>query len=68
MIDGVDDNERFVNTIVVRPSEEGVSEMRVLTNSFSAELSRTSGLPLSLSQRVEAARFTGRLMSISVIS
>lgn len=43
IIDGVDDNERFVNTIVVRPSEEGVAEMRVLTNSFSAELSRTSG-------------------------
>ena len=42
-IDGVDNNERFVNTLVVRPSEEGVAEMRVLTNSFSAELSRTSG-------------------------
>ena len=42
-IDGVDNNERFVNTLIVRPSEEGVAEMRVLTNSFSAELSRTSG-------------------------
>ena len=43
IIDGVDNNERFVNTLIVRPSEEGVAEMRVLTNSFSAELSRTSG-------------------------
>jgi hypothetical protein len=42
-IDGVDNNERFVNTIITKPSQEGVAEMRVLTNSFSAELSRTSG-------------------------
>jgi hypothetical protein len=42
-IDGVDNNERFVNTLVVKPSEEGVAEMNVMVNSFSAELSRTSG-------------------------
>ncbi len=43
LIDGMDNNERFVNTILVKPSMEGVAEMRVVTNSFSAELSRTGG-------------------------
>jgi hypothetical protein len=43
LIDGMDNNEKFIGTVLVKPSMEGVAEMKVLTNSFSAELARTSG-------------------------
>src|SRR4051794_8946748 len=42
-IDGMDNNEKFIGTILVKPSMEALSEMKVITNSFSAELSRTGG-------------------------
>ena len=42
-IDGMDNNERFVGNIVVKPSMDAIGEMRVITNSFSAELGRTTG-------------------------
>jgi hypothetical protein len=42
-IDGMDNNERFVGNIVVKPSMDAIGEMRVITNTFSAELGRTTG-------------------------
>src|SRR3982750_4428263 len=42
-IDGMDNNEKFIGTILVKPSMEALAEMKVITNSFSAELSRTGG-------------------------
>lgn len=43
MIDGLDNNERFAGTMVVRPSVDAIGEMRVETSVFSAELGRTMG-------------------------
>jgi hypothetical protein len=43
LIDGMDNNEKFIGTVLVKPSMEAVGEMKVLTNTFSAELARTSG-------------------------
>lgn len=43
LIDGMDNNERFINTAIVRPSVEALAEMKVLTNLYSAELGRTAG-------------------------
>ena len=43
MIDGMDNNERFIGTIGVRPSIDAIQEFRVQTNLYSAEISRTSG-------------------------
>lgn len=42
-IDGMDNNERFVGNIVVKPSMDAIGEMRIITNTFSAELGRTTG-------------------------
>jgi hypothetical protein len=39
----MDNNEKFIGTILVKPSMEALAEMKVITNSFSAELSRTGG-------------------------
>jgi hypothetical protein len=38
MIDGVDNSERLIGTIAVRPSVEAISEMFVQTNTYTAEV------------------------------
>ena len=43
MIDGLDNNERVIGTIGVRPSIDAIQEFKVQTNLYSAEVSRTSG-------------------------
>jgi len=43
MIDGMDNNERYFGTIVVRPSIDAVQEVDVSTNLYPAEVSRTEG-------------------------
>jgi outer membrane receptor protein involved in Fe transport len=43
MIDGMDDNERFIGTVIVKPSIDALQEMKVQTNLYSAEYGRTSG-------------------------
>jgi len=39
----MDNNERFVGNIVVKPSMDAIGEMKVITNTFSADLGRTTG-------------------------
>lgn len=43
MIDGMDNNERLQGTIGVRASIESIAELRVISNLYPAELSRTAG-------------------------
>jgi hypothetical protein len=43
LIDGMDDNERFIGTVIVKPSIDALVEMKVQTNLYSAELGRTAG-------------------------
>ena len=43
MIDGMDNNERIIGTIGVRPSVDAISELRIQTNSYTAEAGRTGG-------------------------
>ncbi|HVW86700.1 MAG TPA: carboxypeptidase-like regulatory domain-containing protein, partial [Bryobacteraceae bacterium] len=43
LIDGMDDNERFIGTVIVKPSVDALVEMKVQTNLYSAELGRTAG-------------------------
>lgn len=42
MIDGMDNNERAIATMVLRPSMDALAEFRVQTNLCSAELGRTA--------------------------
>jgi Carboxypeptidase regulatory-like domain/TonB dependent receptor len=42
-IDGMDNNERFVGTEVVKPSMDAIQEVRVESNLYTAELGRTGG-------------------------
>ena len=43
LIDGIDDNERIIGTIGVRPNLEGIQEITVETNSYAPEAGRTAG-------------------------
>jgi outer membrane receptor protein involved in Fe transport len=42
LIDGMDNNERFISSVIVKPSVEGIQEMKVQTNAYSAEMSRSA--------------------------
>jgi len=42
-IDGMDDNERFIGTVIVKPAVDALQEMKVQTSLYSAEFGRTSG-------------------------
>ncbi len=43
VIDGIDNNERIIGTIGVKPSVEGIQEISVQTNSYAPEAGRTAG-------------------------
>jgi hypothetical protein len=43
LFDGVDNNERLIQLIVIRPSVEAIREFKVQTNMFSADVGRNSG-------------------------
>jgi hypothetical protein len=43
MIDGIDNNERGIGTIGIKPSMDAIAEVRVQTNLYSAETGRTAG-------------------------
>ena len=43
MIDGMDNNERSIGTVGVKPSMDAIAEVRVQTNLYSAEAGRASG-------------------------
>jgi len=43
VIDGIDNNERIIGTIGVRPNVEGIQEITIETNSYAPEAGRTAG-------------------------
>lgn len=43
LIDGLDNNERYIGIIGVRPSIDGVAELHVQTNLYTADVGRTAG-------------------------
>jgi hypothetical protein len=51
MIDGMDNNEREQFTILMRPSIDMISEVKVEINSYSAELGRAGGAVINLITR-----------------
>ncbi len=47
-IDGIDDNERIIGAIGVRPDVEGIQEITIQTNSYAPEAGRTAGGVVSI--------------------
>jgi outer membrane receptor protein involved in Fe transport len=61
MIDGMDNNERVIGTIGVRPSIDAIQEFKVQTNLYSAEISRTSGGVVNILTKSGTNEFHGSL-------
>ncbi len=61
MIDGMDNNERVIGTIGVRPSIDAIQEFKVQTNLYSAEVSRTSGGVVNILTKSGTNNFHGSL-------
>lgn len=61
MIDGMDNNERIIGTIGVRPSIDAIQEFKVQTNLYSAEITRTSGGVVNIITKSGTNSFHGSL-------
>ena len=61
MIDGADNNERIIGTIGIRPSVDAISEFRVQTNDYTAEVGRTAGGVINIITKSGGNQFHGTL-------
>jgi hypothetical protein len=61
VVDGVDDNERVIGTIGVKPNVEGIQEITVETNSYAAEAGRTAGGVINVVTRSGTNQFHGSI-------
>src|SRR5271156_4536198 len=61
VVDGVDDNERIIGTIGVKPNVEGIQEITVQTNSYAPEAGRTAGGVINIITRSGTNQFHGSI-------
>lgn len=59
LIDGVDNNERYIGTIGVRPSVDAIAEVKVQTNMYTAETGRTAGAVVNILTKSGTNDFKG---------
>jgi hypothetical protein len=61
IIDGLDDNERYIGSIVVKPAMDALAEFKLVTNGYAAELGRTAGGVINLVTKSGTDSFHGSL-------
>ncbi|WP_213806272.1 carboxypeptidase regulatory-like domain-containing protein [Granulicella sp. dw_53] len=61
LVDGLDNNERIIGSIGVRPSIDAIAEVRILTNSFSADSGRAAGAIINIITKSGTNAFHGSL-------
>jgi hypothetical protein len=61
MLDGMDNNERSIATIIVKPSIDALQEVKVQTNLFSAEVGRAGGAVINMITKSGTNSFHGTL-------
>ncbi len=59
LIDGMDNNERVIGSIGVRPSVESIQEVNVQTNTFTAEVGRSAGAIINVLTKAGTDDFHG---------
>lgn len=59
LVDGLDNNERVIGTIGVRPAIDSIQEVRILTNSFTADSGRTAGAVINVITKSGTNTFHG---------
>ncbi len=61
LLDGLDNNERYKGLILVRPSVEAIQQVRVDTNTYTAEVGRTAGAAVTILTKSGTNQFHGSL-------
>ena len=61
LVDGLDNNERVIATIGVRPSIDSIQEVRIVTNTFSADTGRAAGAVVNVITKSGTNNFHGTL-------
>lgn len=61
MLDGMDNNERAIATIIVKPSIDAIQEVKVDTNMYSAEVGRAGGAVINMITKSGTNGFHGTL-------
>ncbi len=61
LLDGMDNFERIQNDIVVKPSVDGIAEIRVLTNDFDASIGRSANGVVSITSKSGTDAYHGTL-------
>src|SRR5215470_7895765 len=61
LLDGMDNNERAIATIIVKPSVDALQEIKVESNMYSAESGRAGGAVINLITKSGTNRFHGTL-------
>ena len=61
LVDGLDNNERVIGTIGVRPAIDSIQEVRILTNTFSADGGRAGGALINVITKSGTNNFHGSL-------
>ena len=59
IVDGLDNNERVIGTIGVKPNVEGIQEITIQTNSYAAEAGRTAGGVINIVTKAGTNKFHG---------
>ncbi|MFZ0744635.1 MAG: TonB-dependent receptor [Terracidiphilus sp.] len=59
MIDGMDNNERFIGSVGAKPAIDAIEEVKVLTNLYTAEVTRTGGGVVDLITKSGTNKFHG---------
>ena len=59
LLDGLDNNERAIATIIVKPSIDAIEEVRVETNMYSASVGRAGGAVINMTTKSGTNNFHG---------
>ena len=59
LLDGVDNNDLFLNRVLVTPSLDAVQEFTLLTSSYDAEYGRSAGAQVNVVLKSGGQRFSG---------
>jgi hypothetical protein len=59
VVDGIDNNERVIGSIGVKPNVEGIQEITVQTNSYAPEAGRTAGGVINIVTKSGSNQFHG---------
>src|SRR5437667_4895398 len=59
LVDGMDNNERSIGTVAIKPSIDAIAEVRVQTNMYTAETGRTLGGVINIITKSGGNQFHG---------